>query len=67
MRIRLFVDVMVSNRDVEELQQVVGEQPETLVTVNGYGPVMVGRFMGATMVEKEEHSNGNQEGGAGWS
>jgi hypothetical protein len=56
MRVRLLIDVMASDRDINELQRVLGEQPVTAVLVEGYPSAIQGRFMGATMVEKEEHN-----------
>ena len=58
MRVRLLVDVMISDRDIVGLQAVVGEQPTTAVLIEGQQGWIHGRFMGATMVEKEEGDAG---------
>lgn len=53
-RIRLLIDTLVSDRDISELQQVMGEQPLTVVLITGFHGGMDGRFMGAQEVPEPE-------------
>lgn len=54
LRIRLLIDVMMNDEGIARLQSMLGEQPITAVLIEGYPRGLDGRFMGATMVEKEE-------------
>lgn len=45
---------MMNDEGIARLQSMLGEQPITAVLIEGYPRGLDGRFMGATMVEKEE-------------
>jgi hypothetical protein len=46
-RIRLHVDVMMTDEQIQELQEHVGEEPTAVVRLDGYARPLIGRFEGA--------------------
>jgi hypothetical protein len=57
MRVRLLIDVAMDEGGIAHLQGLVGEQPMAVVLIEHYPAGLDGRFMGATMVEKEDKAD----------
>lgn len=49
-RIRLFIDVMMSDEEIRKLQEIVDKQPVTTLIIQEYFSY-IGRFEGATPVQ----------------
>lgn len=50
-RIRLFIDVLMSDESINGLQKILDKQPVTTLDIQGYPNIITGRFEGATPVQ----------------